>query len=148
MDPGLSPFVVVNRNMAESVASATSGSITCTRVAVVVDEVKVGTRALSVADEIFVAEDDFADNVGDGDVVSCLIEVRVTGTLWRTLLLSAGHPVQLEVPPVPSHRPSPGQVPPPVWTCERRVEGSILTVVGDFVRVSGDFGSFIDVRGE
>jgi len=28
-----------------------------------------------------------------------------------TLLFKAGHPLQLEVPPVPSHRPSPGQVP-------------------------------------
>lgn len=35
----------------------------------------------------------------------------VTFDKW---LLYAGHPLQAEVPPVPSHRPSPGHV--PLWT--------------------------------
>lgn len=30
---------------------------------------------------------------------------------YRTLLLSDGQPLQLDVPPVPSQRPSPGHVP-------------------------------------
>ena len=32
-------------------------------------------------------------------------------------LLYVGHPEQADVPPVPSHRPSPGQVPPPGLGC-------------------------------
>lgn len=35
-------------------------------------------------------------------------------SVCRTLLFKAGQPLQLEVPPVPSQRPSPGHVPPPV----------------------------------
>jgi hypothetical protein len=31
------------------------------------------------------------------------------------LLLYVGHPEQAVAPPVPSHLPSPGHVPPPVW---------------------------------
>jgi len=39
--------------------------------------------------------------------------VLVLGTsALRVLLFSAGQPLQLEVPPVPSQRPSPGHVPP------------------------------------
>ena len=60
----------------------------------------------SVEEECFFSEEADVSDSGGGEV----LVLRTSPC--RTLLFSAGQPLQLDVPPVPSHRPSPGHVPP------------------------------------
>jgi len=53
---------------------------------------------------------DTARAAADGDELSAVVVSNLPDT--ASALLSVGHPAQALDPPVPSHRPSPGHVPP------------------------------------